>query len=63
MTCAEEYSLLDSGRVSSAFDPMEAAKSTRPRIGASHLTGGINPGEPPSLELLAEMIKVPVACC
>ncbi|KAJ2227673.1 hypothetical protein H4R99_000197 [Coemansia sp. RSA 1722] len=57
MTSADEYSLLDSGRVSSAFDPMGTARSSRPRIGASHLTDGINPGEPPSLELLAEMIK------
>ncbi|KAJ1899303.1 hypothetical protein LPJ66_002194 [Kickxella alabastrina] len=57
MSTAEEYSLLDSGRVSSAFDPMDLSRSMRPRIGAAQMNMVLNPRESPSLELLAEMIK------
>ncbi|KAJ2218334.1 hypothetical protein EV180_005768, partial [Coemansia sp. RSA 518] len=57
MTSAGEYSLLDSGRVSASFDPMNISRSLRPQIGVSHSSGDLDSREPPSLDLLAEMIK------
>ncbi|KAJ1729452.1 hypothetical protein LPJ61_003513 [Coemansia biformis] len=59
MTSADEYSLLDSGRIGSAYNPMDLARSSRPRTdtGAAQPDGGLDAREPPSLELIAEMIK------
>ncbi|KAJ2849813.1 hypothetical protein IWW36_002366 [Coemansia brasiliensis] len=53
MTSAGEYSLLDSGRIGTTFDPMNLAQPFRPRIDRSVSESK----DPPSLDLLAEMIK------
>ncbi|KAJ1739589.1 hypothetical protein LPJ68_004556 [Coemansia sp. RSA 1086] len=53
MTSAGEYSLLDSGRIGTTFDPMNLAQPSRPRIDRSFNDSK----DPPSLDLLAEMIK------
>ncbi|KAJ2314807.1 hypothetical protein IWW52_004189, partial [Coemansia sp. RSA 2704] len=57
MTAAGEYSLLDSGRVSSSFDPMDMSRSPRLQIDTAWSNGDLDTREPPSLDLLAEMIK------
>ncbi|KAJ2388607.1 hypothetical protein H4S02_002781, partial [Coemansia sp. RSA 2611] len=57
MTAAGEYSLLDSGRVSSSFDPMDMSRSPRLQIDTAWSNGDLDAREPPSLDLLAEMIK------
>ncbi|KAJ1772345.1 hypothetical protein IW140_000179 [Coemansia sp. RSA 1813] len=57
MTSADEYSLLDSGRISGGFDPTGLSYSIRPSVGSAPLGNEPNPKDPPSLDLLAEMIK------
>ncbi|KAJ2690774.1 hypothetical protein IWW39_000434 [Coemansia spiralis] len=60
MTAADELSMLDSGRAgSSAFDPMHlTSTSSRSRVGDFHLSfDPTAPRDPPSLDVLAEMIK------
>ncbi|KAJ2800820.1 hypothetical protein H4R20_003919, partial [Coemansia guatemalensis] len=57
MTTAGEYSLLDSGRISSSFDPMGLAHSFKPQGDVVRGNGDLDSREPPSLDLLAEMIK------
>ncbi|KAJ2083563.1 hypothetical protein H4R24_000726 [Coemansia sp. RSA 988] len=57
MTTAGEYSLLDSGRISSSFDPMGLGRSFKPQDDIVRANGDLDSREPPSLDLLAEMIK------
>ncbi|KAJ2719333.1 hypothetical protein GGI07_005272 [Coemansia sp. Benny D115] len=57
MSTTENYSFLDGAKSNTAFDPMNLSYSPRPRLGATQTNDGSNPAEPPSLELLAEMIK------
>ncbi|KAJ2156150.1 hypothetical protein GGF46_005382 [Coemansia sp. RSA 552] len=57
MTSAGEYSLLDSGRISSGFDPMGLAHASRSSPGGPPFNANGDSREPPSLDLLAEMIK------
>ncbi|KAI8321761.1 hypothetical protein GQ54DRAFT_311482 [Martensiomyces pterosporus] len=57
MTTADEFSMLDSGRVSSGFDPMNLSSTFRSRVSVGQQNDDPASREPPSLELLAEMIK------
>ncbi|KAJ2845347.1 hypothetical protein GGI22_006588, partial [Coemansia erecta] len=57
MTSADEYSMLDSGRMSRGFDPTGASYSIRPSVGTAPLGNEPDSKDPPSLDLLAEMIK------
>ncbi|KAJ2768533.1 hypothetical protein IWQ57_003496, partial [Coemansia nantahalensis] len=60
MTTADEYSLLDSGRIGLAFGPTGAgARPLRPRADTLDLLadGGRDAREPPTLEVITEMLK------
>ncbi|KAJ1896176.1 hypothetical protein LPJ81_004801, partial [Coemansia sp. IMI 209127] len=57
MTSADEYSMLDSGRMSGGFDPTGVSYSIRPSVGTAPLGNEPDSKDPPSLDLLAEMIK------
>ncbi|KAJ1722901.1 hypothetical protein LPJ53_002731 [Coemansia erecta] len=58
MSSASEYSVLDSGRIGGGFDPLHLSRgSQRHRSSSGPSAWGVNGTEPPSLELLAEMIK------
>ncbi|KAJ2549580.1 hypothetical protein EV175_004394, partial [Coemansia sp. RSA 1933] len=58
MTSADEYSMLDSGRMSGGFDPTGLSYSIRPSsVGTAPLGNEPDSKDPPSLDLLAEMIK------
>ncbi|KAJ2607357.1 hypothetical protein H4S08_004853 [Coemansia sp. RSA 1365] len=57
MTTAGEYSLLDSGRISSSFDPMGLGHPFKPQDDIVRGNFDLDTREPPSLDLLAEMIK------
>ncbi|KAJ2007764.1 hypothetical protein GGI04_001391 [Coemansia thaxteri] len=58
MTAADKFSMLDSGRIDATFDPMRLAPLYRSRVaGTGQDSVPAASREPPSLDLLAEMIK------
>ncbi|KAJ2690592.1 hypothetical protein GGH99_002600, partial [Coemansia sp. RSA 1285] len=57
MTSADEYSLLDSGRMSGGMDTMGFSHLNQKPVGSAPLGNEPDPKDPPSLDLLVEMIK------
>ncbi|KAJ2658042.1 hypothetical protein IWW48_004214 [Coemansia sp. RSA 1200] len=57
MTSADEYSLLDSGRMSGRIDTIGFSHLNQKPVGSAPLGNEPDPKDPPSLDLLVEMIK------